>query len=83
MKKFTTIAVIAALALTTQVFAMGGSTKSGPAMSTTMKSGSTMKAGTATMTAPAHLSGTGTMPATGTTKPQMAPRTPIQPVVAK
>lgn len=88
MKKFTTVAVIVALALATQVFAMGSSTKGGPTMSTNaMKSGSTMKAGTSTMTAPAHLSGTktmtSTMPAAGMTKPQMTPETPMQPVVAK
>lgn len=88
MKKLTTVAVIAALALATQVFAMGGSTKSGRTMSsTTMKTNTAMKTGTPTMTAPATMSGTGTMTATmsgtGMTKPQTMPVTPMQPAATK
>ncbi len=88
MKKFTTVAVIAALALATQVFAMGGSTKGGQTMSsTTMKSGTAMKAGNHTMTPPATMSGAGTMTTTmsgtGMTKPQTMPATPMHPAVTK
>jgi len=88
MKKFTTVAVIAALALSTQVFAMGGSTKSGQKMSsTTMKSGATMKTGTTTMTPSSAMRGSGTMTATmsgsGMTKPQTMPGTPMQPATTK
>ena len=94
MKKITTVAVIAALALATQVFAMGGSTKSGQAMpTTTMKSGATMttgttmKTGATTMTPSSTMSGTGTMTATmsgsGMTKPQTMPVTPMQPATTK
>lgn len=88
MKKFTTVAVIAALALATQVFAMGGSTKGGQTMSsTTMKTTTTMKTGTTTMTPPSTMSGTGTMTATmsgtGMTKPQTMPVTPMQPATTK
>lgn len=91
MKKFTTVAVIAALALATQVFAMGGSMKGGTSMSrNTMKSGSQMTAGTATMKSGSQMrAGTGTMKAgsqmtsNDMAKPQMAPGRPMQPVVAK
>ena len=92
MKNFTTVAVIAALTLATQAFAMGGSTKGGPSMSSTMskstmKTGTTMTAGTHTMTATAPMSGTGamttTMPAAGTTKTMMTTASPMQPATTK
>ena len=88
MKKITTVAVIAALALSTQVFAMGGSTKGGQTMSSTsMKATTTMKTGTTTMTPPSTMSGVGTMTATmsgtGMTKPQTMPVTPMQPATTK
>ena len=82
MKKFTTVAVIAALTLATQVFAMGGSTKGAQTMpSTIMKTGSTMKISTTAMTAPATMSGaatmTATMSGTGMTKSQTMPTAPM------
>lgn len=92
MKKFTTVAVIAAMALTTQAFAMGGGSKGGQTMPTTrststMKSGYTMTTGTKTMPTTAIMSATGTMSTalsgTGMTKPQVAPGTPMQPAVTK
>ena len=91
MKKFTTVAVIAALALATQVFAMGGSNaKGGQSMTTamsktTMNTGTKMTTGTPSMTA--KMSGAGTMNttmlATGMTKVPMTPASPMQPVTAK
>lgn len=92
MKKFTTVAVIAAMALATQAFAMGGGSKGGQTMpstmaTSTMKSGSTMTTGSQTMTSTATMSGTGTMSTTmagtGTTKPQMTPGIPMQPATTK
>ncbi len=88
MKKFTTVAVIVALALASQVFAMGSSTKGGQTMSsTTMKTSSAMRSGNPTMTAPATMNGTVTMTTamsgTGMTKSQTIPTIPMQPVVTK
>ena len=85
MKKYTTVAVIAALTLATQAFAMGGSTKGGQAThATTMKTGATMKTGTPVMTSTSIMTGTGSMTTgTGMTKPLMTPVTPLQPVAAK
>ena len=92
MKKFTTVTVIAALALATQAFAMGGSTRGGQSTpstmsTTTIKTGSTMTTGTHAMTAPAKMGGAGTMTtamsAAGTTKMQMTPASPMQPTAAK
>ena len=92
MKKITTVAVIAALTLATQAFAMGGSSKAGQTMpstmsTTTMNSGSKMTTGTHSMAATAPMSGTGTMTttmsATGTTKAKMKPGSTTEPVVAK
>lgn len=92
MKKFTTVAVIAALALATQAFAMGGGSKGGQTMpstmsTSTMKSGSTMSTGTHTMTSTTTMSGTGTMSTTmagtGMTKQQTTPGTPMQPITTK
>lgn len=63
MKKFTTVAVIAALALATQAFAIGGGTKGGQTMSstmtkTTMNTGSKMTTGTPAMASAAPMNGT-------------------------
>lgn len=62
MNKFTTVAVIAALALATQTFAMGGSSKGGQTMSstkstTTMNTGSKMTTGTPAMSSAAPMNG--------------------------
>lgn len=82
MKKLTVVAVIAALALSTQAFAMGGSTKGGQTMSST-KSATTMNiltTGTHAITPAAPMNGTGTMAtamtAAGTTKTMMSPASP-------
>ena len=92
MKKVTTVAVIAALALATQAFAMGGSSKSGQTMSSskstnTMNTRPTMTTGTHAMTSAAAINGTGTMTtrmsATGTTTSQMTTGTPMHQAAAK
>jgi hypothetical protein len=62
MKKFTTVAVIAALALATQAFAIGGSTKGGQTMSSTMtkttiNTGSKMSTGAPAMESAAQMNG--------------------------
>jgi len=81
MNTFTTVAVIAALALATQAFAMGGSSRGGQTMSSTksttaMNTGSKMTTGTHTMNSAVPMNGTGTM-TTGMTKAQMTPGTPM------
>ena len=92
MKKFITVAVIAALALATQAFAIGGGTKAGQTMSstmtkTTMNTGSKMTAGTPAIAFAAPMNGTGsmntTMSSTGTTKTKMTPVSPKQPATTK
>lgn len=93
MKKFTTLAVIATLALATQAFAIGGtSSKGGQTMSTTMSkttmsTGSKITSGTQAMTSSAPMKGAGTMTtrmsATGTTKPQITAGTPTHQAAAK
>jgi len=91
MNKVTTVAVIAALALATQAFAMGGSSRGGQTMSSTksttaMNTGSKMTTGTHTMNSTAPMNGSGTMTTkmstTGMTKAQMAPGTPMHQAAA-
>lgn len=87
MNKITTVAVIAALALATQAFAMGGGSKGGRSMSSTMATGSVMTPGTHSMAAPAKMSGTGTMATKmstpGTTKMPMTAASQMQPPTAR
>lgn len=89
MNTFTTVAFIAALALATQAFAMGGGSRGGQTMSSTMSTpamttGSRMMIGTHTMNFAAPMNGAGTMTTTmsttmsttGMAKSQMTPVTP-------
>jgi hypothetical protein len=78
MKKFTTVAVIAAMAFATQALAKGGSMGGGQShgtaggtqqmtsimSTTTMKTGATMTTGNHTMTSTATMDGAGTMSTT-------------------
>jgi hypothetical protein len=95
MKKFNTVAVIAALAFATQAFAMGGGSKGGQAthsnMPATTKTGITMTTGTHAMGSTAPMQGTGTMSATmsqtmsttGTGQHLMTHLPPTQPTAAQ
>ena len=86
-----TVAIIAALALTTQAFAMGGSSRGGQTMAatrsmSTMKNGATMTTGTHTMTTTTTMGPrtmSQTMSGTGKPNPQMTPGTPMQLAVTK